>query len=41
MRYVFYAFLALGVTIAWMNLTEDGMRAKRHLLNPHVPAPVQ
>lgn len=33
MRYVFYAFIALGMVIAWMNLTPDGMRAKQHLIS--------
>ncbi|WP_296679357.1 hypothetical protein [Novosphingobium sp.] len=38
MRYVFYAFIALGMLIAWMNLTSDGARAKKHLLHSQQPA---
>lgn len=38
MRYVFYAFAALGLIAAWMNLTEDGARVKNHLLHTEQPA---
>ncbi|MFM5885796.1 MAG: hypothetical protein ACKOQ3_10830 [Novosphingobium sp.] len=41
MRYVFYAFIGLGVVIAWMNLTVDGARAKKHLLHTQQPAAYQ
>lgn len=33
MRYVFFAFAAFGMTVAWLNHTEDGARAKRHLFS--------
>ena len=37
MRYVFYAFIGLGLMATWMNTTVDGARAKKHLLGaqPH------
>ncbi len=38
MRYVVYAFIGLGVLIAWMNFTTDGARAKKHLLHTEQPA---
>lgn len=38
MRYVFYAFIALGMIAVWMNLTEGGARAKSHLLHTEQPA---
>ncbi|PKB14126.1 hypothetical protein B0I00_2755 [Novosphingobium kunmingense] len=38
MRYVVYAFCGLGMLIAWMNLTVDGARAKKHLLHAEQPA---
>lgn len=31
MRYVFFAFAGLGIAFAWLNHTDDGARAKRHL----------
>lgn len=38
MRYVFFAFAAAGMAVAWLNHTEDGARTKRHLFNPPVHA---
>ncbi len=31
MRYVFFAFVALGGFMVWMNHTDDGAIFKRHL----------
>jgi hypothetical protein len=32
MKYVFYAFAAVALIAAWLNMTPDGQRAKRHFL---------
>lgn len=32
MRYVFYAFAALGLLLLWMNTTENGRHAKQVFL---------